>query len=188
MKKEFITYGIIIDPEKFERIKNGRKMYMNKPDGGLWTSPTDSEWGWKDWCESENFNVSRLSSYTKFNLKDTAKILVIDSLEEFYNICDKYTLKIHGSLELAMLMMGKLLDFEAIEKDGYYGILLTDRGNIQCHLPLNLARPGYSDLNAWDVETLLLFNLDHIERKEIWRSSLTDLKRSVINIRLKRRT
>lgn len=33
MKKEFITYGIIIDPEKFERIKNGRKMYMNKPDG-----------------------------------------------------------------------------------------------------------------------------------------------------------
>lgn len=166
MKKEFITYGIIIDPEKFERIKNGSKMYMNKPDGGLWTSPTDSEWGWKDWCESENFNVSRLSSYTKFNLKDTAKILVIDSLEEFYNICDKYTLKIHGSLELAMLMMGKLLDFEAIEKDGYDGILLTDRGNIQCHLPLNLARPGYSDLNAWDVETLLLFNLDHIEITE----------------------
>lgn len=25
MKKEFITYGIIIDPKKFERIKNGRK-------------------------------------------------------------------------------------------------------------------------------------------------------------------
>ena len=99
-------------------------------------------------------------------MKDTAKILVIDSLEEFYNICDKYTLKIHGSLELAMLMMGKLLDFEAIEKDGYDGILLTDRGNIQCHLPLNLARPGYSDLNAWDVETLLLFNLDHIEITE----------------------
>lgn len=166
MKKEFITYGIIIDPEKFERIKNGRRMYMNKPDGGLWTSSTDSEWGWKDWCESENFNVSRLNSYTKFNLKDTAKILVIDSLEDFYNICDKYTLKLHGSLELAMCMIGKLLDFEAIEADGYDGVLLTEMGNSQCHLPMSLAKPGYSDLNAWDCETLLLFNLDHIEITE----------------------
>jgi hypothetical protein len=56
----------------------------------------------------------------------------------------------------------RLINFEDIEKDGYDGVLLTECGNCQCHLT------GISiDLNAWDCESMVLFNLEHIEIEEM---------------------
>ena len=40
---------------KFIKIKNSP--YWVKPDGGLWTSPVDSKWSWKEWCDSEPVNL-----------------------------------------------------------------------------------------------------------------------------------
>ena len=90
MEREFITYGIHIDPEKFNRISNGRHMYLNKPSGGLWCSPVNSNYGWKDWCNGEGYNVGSLKTWTKFKLKETANILVIDSLVDLVRISKKY--------------------------------------------------------------------------------------------------
>lgn len=53
IKPQFIHYGHTkFNIKKFDNIKN---KYGNKPDGGLWLSPVNSKWGWKDWCESERF-------------------------------------------------------------------------------------------------------------------------------------
>ncbi|MCK9429605.1 MAG: hypothetical protein M0R17_06335 [Candidatus Omnitrophica bacterium] len=50
-----IHYGSkIYAPKLFLPIQN--RLYFCKPKGGLWTSPINSNWGWKDWCTSENFS------------------------------------------------------------------------------------------------------------------------------------
>ena len=155
--KEFITYGIHIDPEKFNRISNGRRMYINKPSGGLWCSPVNSKQGWKDWCIGEDYNVSSLKTWTKFKLKETANILIIDSLADLVRVSKKYPL-----IPPHPITFGRLINFEDIEKEGYDGVLLTERGNSQCHLTgINI------DLNSWDCESMILFNLEHIEIEEM---------------------
>lgn len=157
MEREFITYGIHIDPEKFNRISNGRHMYLNKPSGGLWCSPVNSNYSWKDWCNGEGYNVGSLKTWTKFKLKETANILVIDSLVDLVRISKKYPL-----IPPHPITFDRLINFEDIEKDGYDGVLLTECGNSQCHLT------GISiDLNAWDCESMVLFNLEHIEIEEM---------------------
>ena len=56
-----------------------------KRDGGLWTSPIDSKWGWKDWNDCEQFrDCDERNSFTVC-LKSDAKIFVIDSLEDLKN-------------------------------------------------------------------------------------------------------
>jgi len=51
---KLIHYGATsFDEAKFRSIKN--REYCNKPLGGLWTSPVNSKYSWKDWNEAENF-------------------------------------------------------------------------------------------------------------------------------------
>ena len=90
MKQEFVTYGIFYNPLKFEKIKTINQ-YLNKPAGGLWSSPVDSVWGWKDWCESEDYRQGYgLKFGFKFILKKSAKIFVIDSLSDYLRMPKKY--------------------------------------------------------------------------------------------------
>ena len=46
--KNLITYGKIFHREKFEEVRN-EISFANKPEkGGLWCSPENSVYGWKD--------------------------------------------------------------------------------------------------------------------------------------------
>ena len=157
MEKKFITYGIHIDPSKFDGIKMERMMYVNKPDGGLWASREDLD-SWRKWCELEGFRTDRLKTWTKFELEDDANILIINSIKDLRKIQDKFPLPNPYHV--------KLIDFKKIESSGYDGVYLTEVGNLQCHLPMD-PESFELDLNAWDVESLVLFNLDHIIVKEM---------------------
>jgi hypothetical protein len=50
--------------------------------GGLWGSPIDSKWGWKDYCESEEFKLKSLKKHFDFTLKEDTKILEVRHLED----------------------------------------------------------------------------------------------------------
>ena len=70
----YIHYGSSkYDPNHFVTPRNsdGRCIY-NKPLGGLWASRTDSDYGWKNWCEDNEFHTDNLSSAFKFKLRDDA--------------------------------------------------------------------------------------------------------------------
>ena len=55
---KYVHYGSNrFDINIFRKIVN-RPLY-SKPLGGLWASRVDSKRGWKDWCESEKFEVER---------------------------------------------------------------------------------------------------------------------------------
>lgn len=155
----FITYGFHVDKEKFKPISPENKRYlMNKPDGGLWASPVDSEWGWKDWCEAEDFRTESFEVWTKWKLKDPSKILIIDSYEDFEKLMDKY-----GSCNKIFTSM-YFLDFWKIKEDGWDGILLTDKGNTECHFPYQENYKGTNiNLNSWDCESIVVWEWDQIK-------------------------
>ena len=162
MEKEFITYGHIIDPEKFMEIKDSLEFeYLQKPKGGLWCSPVDSDWGLKDWCLSENFMVNHLSIWTKFTLLPGTKILVIDSFKDLLQVGKEFG-------EVRDYGYGKrcIIRFTKIRESGYHGVFLTTCGNFQCHLPM-YSNPDFDiDLNAWDCESMVLFDLAQIRITE----------------------
>jgi len=78
LNMECICYsGNCFDIKKFKPIKN---LNWIKPEGGLWSSPIDSEWGWKDWCMAEEFNIEKLSTYFQFTFK--GKAFVINGIKD----------------------------------------------------------------------------------------------------------
>ena len=124
-------------PEKVLPLKNDS--WVKPKEGGLWTSPVDSEWGWKDWNESEQFrDCDERNSFT-VKLNEDAKFFVIDSLEDLKNapLIDGYSKKV--------------MDFEYIAKK-YDAIWLTEKGQNETHLNYQI------DLYGWDCETVLIIN------------------------------
>lgn len=115
-----------------------------KPKGGLWTSPVNSKWGWKDWCECENFRDCDESNCFKLVLNADARIFVIDSLNNLKNapLVD---------LKIGEHYQRQYLDFELLATK-YDAIWLTEKGLNETHLshPLNLY--------GWDCESVLIMN------------------------------
>lgn len=157
----YITYGFAVDTkEKFRALVSSGFHYEvfrqnNKPLGGLWGSPTDSDFGWKDFCEREDFGTEKLGTYTLWRLKDNANIYVINSVEDFISLLDDY-----GCLEDPRFK-NYIIDYNRMSKN-YDGIFLTDKGNWACHSYVQY-KDGYSDLNAWDCESIVVWNPGVVE-------------------------
>ena len=132
-------------PDKFESIKNCNFV---KPRGGLWASPKDSPFGWKYWCQNEDFHTEELKDSFRFTLDKKAKILTIDSLKRF--------LLVNIAYAQAEIVFGHIyLDFEKIAKK-YDAIYLTWKG--QCE-----TRYSYpTGLYGWDCESILILKPNYI--------------------------
>jgi hypothetical protein len=132
-----ITYGCgnSFDELKFKSPANHlRSFYMNKPSGGLWSSPVDSKYGWRDWADSNNFGD--LSTSFRFTFK--GNIAVVDDYESLCKL---------PSLELPFINGVPIINFNRMIKL-YDGIFVRGR--------------GLHYLNAWDCETVLVFNRESI--------------------------
>jgi hypothetical protein len=126
-------------PEKFKPIQN---IGWNKPNGGLWTSPIDSTWGWLDWCNNEGFRTQSLESSFKLKLKVGSKIALIDSESDL------------RKLHLYKGYLNQLLpDFERLSKE-YDAIWLTERGQIDTR------HSHPANLYGWDCETIFIMSPD----------------------------
>lgn len=146
----YIHYGHTEFREKdFRSIKN--EPHWNKPRGtGLWASPTESQYGWKDWCEAEKFGVCSVENAFAFQLSENAKVYVIDSVDDLVNVPHKIT------YPPEYLLRTQFIDFEKMSID-YDAIYLTWNG--QCET--RLSRP--MDLYGWDCECILIMNPDVME-------------------------
>ncbi len=134
---DLIHYGSSkYDPNKIKPIKNYNWV---KPRGGLWTSPINSEWCWKDWCDQSGFSDCIESNSFKLKLKPETKILKIDSL------ADLITLPKIKSDD------GHYLDFELLSSK-FDVIWLTEKGQGETHLS------GKINLYGWDCESVLIMN------------------------------
>lgn len=133
-----IHYGSTkYSPKKVGKIKNASWV---KPDGGLWTSPIGSEFGWKEWCEAEHFRDCIESESFKLQFIDNVKLYKIDTLQD---LKDLPMIEAHGIM--------KFPDFEMIAQH-YNGIWLTVNGQHETRFSHPVS------LYGWDCESILILD------------------------------
>lgn len=139
-----------------KEVKNSEKRYyLNKPEGGLWTSPINSEYGWREFLREGNLSSGRkrLEHYALFKLNDSIKrkLFIVNSEEDV--------------LLLPRIMINNyiLVDFERLANMGYSGLWLTWKGQVETRY----TRPGGIEFYGWDVETVLLFSMNGVEEAKI---------------------
>lgn len=137
-----IHYGnSVFDASLFQPIQDSTTGF-NKPRGGLWASPIKSKYGWREWCEMENFRVESLKSFFKFLF--VGRVLIIDKFEDIK--------KLHWDRKRAFYRPY----FEPLLSD-YDAIHLTENGERETRFSL-----GYT-LYGWDCESVLVLNKDCIK-------------------------
>ena len=135
-------------PENFGKIANSGWV---KPKGGLWTSPVGSEYGWEEWCRSENFRPESLAKSFLLRMKADSKILIIDTLEDLVKL---------PIIEKGEGFYGRMyLDFEIISNK-FDAIWLTVNGQWETRL----SRP--MNLYGWYCETVLIMNKESVYQIE----------------------
>ena len=141
--KTYIHYGHKhFDKYLFAPIKNMHS--LTKPLGGLWASNTDAVYGWKDWCEDNEFRRCEKDHSFAFVLTDDARILTINSLDDLKNLLkgeNKYGID-----------TWTILDFEKLSQQ-YDAIEV----NISSDSML------YHSLYGWDCDSILIMNPDVVK-------------------------
>lgn len=147
------TFDILIhwgskkfDTKRFKKVEN---KFFNKPEGGLWTSPIDSDYGWERWCEDNDFRTEYFEDPTNnflIQLKPSARIYTINSLEDLNQLHNKFMQNVTSD----PIRCFTFLDFEKISK--YYdAIFLTEHGQWETRL-------STPNLYGWDCESVLILN------------------------------
>jgi len=129
------------DSHFFEPIKN---INYFKPEGGLWTSPVNSNYGWIDWNRDYKWIFCNPLISFKLKFYDDAKIMIIDSKEDLDEL-PTYTVKEFGHKEV------EYVDFKRLSKV-CDAIWLTEKGveETESSYPVSLS--------GWDCETILIMN------------------------------
>lgn len=141
-----ITYGLgPFEREQFRDVSD--VPFCNKARGGLWASPVDAEFGWKDWCYSEDFNLDRLGSWFTFDL--VGRILVIDSYKDAEQSLAWIDADERSSFPSFQAMCCPDFVWDAIH--------LTSNGEQETRF----TRPR--DLYGWDCESVFVMNPDVIQ-------------------------
>lgn len=127
-----------------------RNMSWCKPDGGLWSSPVNSEHSWKQWCREENFRLSGLEKSFLFALKDNARIYVINSKNDLMNAP-----LINPYKDYSNVPERWFIDFEKLS-ERFDAVWLTEKGEHATRW----SKPA--SLYGWDCESVLVMNKDCI--------------------------
>jgi hypothetical protein len=167
----YIHYGSdAFIPEYFQPVQNNQ-FYSIKPEGGLWASPKNGRFTWKDFCEGDNFQTEALEYSFEFELKPNAKILEIKTITDLNRVpaTDSNGKRYYSSFqessegifldqkkfmeymsEVQRYGMNYKIDFVEINKE--YDAVYVDGADIYLHWALY----------GWDCETLLILNPDVI--------------------------
>ena len=145
--KKYIHYGHKhFDREKFQSIRN--IPIFTKPDGGLWASPVDAEYGWKRWCKDENFRECNKENSFTFTLSQNARVMTILS-SKGAKALPKQEVKLPFDDWV-------IVDFEKLREQGY------DADEVKISNDPAL----YWALYGWDCDSILIMNPDVVVEVE----------------------
>lgn len=151
----YIHYGAKkFNPSRNFPVKNNLAYVSAKPVGGLWASRENASWGWKQWCENNDFGKCNESNSFKFRLKDGCNIFIIHLRKELETLPEKDW--------LLKLCLGNCyyIDFEKCIEMGIDAIELCWYGeeyNGQAEDNM------YYALYGWDCDSILVLNPDIVE-------------------------
>lgn len=135
----FINYGRPFDRTKFQTPTN--IPYDNKPSGGYWASPTDTDWGWRDFVICERMGDCAGKPYTVFKLKSDATVIRLRSVDDVRSLPSAMT------TELAWWYFP---DFEKLVLGGVDAIVFYHNNEL------------HDALYGWDCDSILVLNPDSI--------------------------
>ena len=146
--KLYVTYS---DTDTFDmdRIMTNTNLlpeYNCKPMSALWGSPVNAEYGWKEWCEDNEYDY-KFDHPIYWRLKEGTKILTIDRSDvedEDHSILQKY---------ITIKFDSRLFDFKKMKEDGIDAVELLDA----CvgHFGMNRLEMMF---NSWDCESIVVLN------------------------------
>ena len=156
--KEYITYGFTIDD--IRDIKTDlTNIGLNKPKKALWGSPTDAEFGWKDWCEVEEWWPSKAETFEDYisvgftwTLEEGSKVYEIHTIEDLEKMDQEGFIKwdIWGTY---FINRKAQIDFQKLKDAGYVAVELFD-GYIG-HMFVNALEES---MNYWDCESIVVLD------------------------------
>lgn len=132
--------------DRFEQVKNNA---IRKPDGGLWTSPAGSEWGWREWSMHNGYRLERLDKFFEVWIK--GRIYKIDTVEDMLSMP-------WVAMDSSYAYL-KSPDYEFMRSSGIDAIWLTVNGERGTRLSFP------HNLYGWDCETVYIMNPDIILEK-----------------------
>lgn len=153
MSTIYIHYGDSDFRPEMMRGKKHNNPYRNKPDNALWASRKDAEWGWKDWCESEDFRLERFKTWFEFTLKPEAKIFYIDSIEKERSLpVQEYDDPDSREIYLLIdhLIGQRNYDFDKLVEMGYDAV----------EVDISKCPALYSEMYTWDCDSIAILNPD----------------------------
>lgn len=137
------------------------RQHRSKPDGGLWTSPEGSEYGWIDWLRDNEY-LERPSWHSgfwyRFHVDGEPNLLVVDSPEAVNRTMERWSLPDSLVPDLDDFAL-RTLDHESICAAGYDGLWLTHEAESYCRWQMQMIMYG------WDCETVLWYRwcFDRVE-------------------------
>ena len=154
--KEYIHYGHkYFDINLFNKIKNVH--LWTKPSGGLWASPVDAEWGWKDYCDSEQFRDCNKDNCFKFTLTKNARVFHIYNVKDLGKLPKQYL----RPEDYTSIIDKYILDFECISNSGDYDAIELHLSE-ETDIPDGHLQGLYYALYGWDCDSILIMNPDII--------------------------
>ena len=146
-KPVYIHYGAeTFDPKKGFPIRN--EQYWVKPCGGLWASRETASYGWKEWCEQENFRECDPLNSFRFVLRDGTKVAVISCMADLKRLPAEET-------SLKFRFWGAIPDFEECLRQGYDAIELCWYGE---EYQEQAADDMHYALYGWDCDSIVVLN------------------------------
>lgn len=140
---EFVHFGSSrLDRNKFKDISEETYCGGLKPRGGLWGSNESLEsYGWREWCIDNEYECDT-SSYFRFRLKDSARLLVVTG-DELLEQSHLYAMEYPPSRTYK--------DWTSIREryDAVYMAAGSDRDL-------------YFKYYGWDCDSILVLNFDSI--------------------------
>lgn len=146
-KKIYIHYIKENEPGHFDLLKFGaiknRQIPWTKPEGdsGLWGSPVDASFGWKEWNESEHYRDCKDEFSFKFRLKPGNKVLTLKTKSDIEGIPEL------GTTGFPLPILG----------DEYHPDFEKLAGMIDA-IEIEDINPFYMSLYGWDCESILVLN------------------------------
>lgn len=141
----YIHYGSAnFNPRYFTQVTNRDELRV-KPHGGLWASRVDAKFGWRNWCEGEDWAERLGNSHFRFLITPAAKVFHLYTSKDLDHL--PYRNDCSDRWEFYP-------DFEQMVKDGWDAIELhlssTDK---------NWDSDGlYWRLYGWDCDSILIMN------------------------------
>ena len=143
------------DIEKFEKPVTRRDYYLNKPYGGLWATPSSSNYTWRDWCIDNDYKADSIG-YDRFTfyLSDTARVFHIRSVEDANKLptIKPFKYRFTDPLNIKMFSFDWGYNWEKI---------VEQYDAVQLHLNENPWDLHFL-LYGWDLDSIVVLNPDVI--------------------------